>query len=251
MRKASGKNALVPPGIGTALGGAQQQMQQVREAIANTMPDTREGAEQAGSAVDALNAAAYQLLHARGDVSSSKSGSGLADAIERMNQLAKQQGGLGKEGAGLLPMAGNGAVREQLRQLAGRQRAMADELQKLRAQGELPGAGELASEAEDLARRLESGRIDRQLVERQERLFRRMLDAGRTLEGREEDDRKERTSVTATDDSVHLPPALRARLEDDRGELRVPSWEDLQRFSPEERRLVVDYFRRLSAGTSR
>jgi hypothetical protein len=128
---------------------------------------------------------------------------------------------------------------------------LADEMQKLHGQGQLPGAGELADEAKDLARQLESGRLDRQLVERQERLFRRMLDAGRTLQGREEDERKERQSTTATDDSVHLPPALRARLagEDDRP--RVPSWEELQRFSPEERRLVVDYFRRLSEGTAR
>lgn len=251
MRKASGKNALVPPAIGSALGGAQQQMQRAREAIANATPNTREGAEEAGGAVDALNAAAYQLLQARGDVSSSASGSGLAEAIERMNQLAKQQGGLGRQGAGLLPMAGNGAIREQLRRLGARQRVLADELQKLRAQGEMPGAAELADEARELARRLESGRLDRQVVERQELLFRRMLDAGRTLQGREEDERKERQSTTATDDSVHLPPALRARLRGDDDRLRVPSWEELQQFSPEERRLVVDYFRRLSEAGSR
>jgi hypothetical protein len=105
----------------------------------------------------------------------------------------------------------------------------------------------MADEAKDLARRLEGGRIDRQIVERQERLFRRMLDAGRTLQGREEDERKERQSTTATADSVHLPPALRARLMGDDDRLRVPTWDELQRLSPEERRLVVDYFRRLSA----
>ena len=49
----------------------------------------------------------------------------------------------------------------------------------------------------------------------------------------------------AKDDSVHLPPALRARLQGEDG-LRVPTWEELQELSPEERRLVVDYFRRLS-----
>ena len=84
------------------------------------------------------------------------------------------------------------------------------------------------------------------VVERQERLFRRMLDAGRTLQGREEDQKKERQSTTATDDSVHLPPALRARLQGDDQQLRVPTWEELQQLSPEERRLVVDYFRHLS-----
>ncbi|HEX3274875.1 MAG TPA: DUF4175 family protein [Gemmatimonadales bacterium] len=251
MRQAAGKNALVSPEIGAALGGAQQQMQRTREAIANATPNPREGAEQAGGAVDALNSAAYQLLRARGEVQGAASGSGLAEAMERMAELAKQQGGLGQQGAGLLPMAGSGAIREQLRQLGLQQRALAEELQKLKGGGNMPGAGELSDEAQELAKRLEAGRLDRQVVERQERLFRRMLDAGRTLQGREEDERKERQSVTATDDSVHLPPALRARLtgEDDR--LRIPSWEELQQLSPEERRLVVDYFRRLSEAGAR
>ena len=246
VRKAAGKNALVPPDIGAALGGAQRQMQRTREAIASATPNTREGAEQAGGAVDALNAAAYQLLRARGDVQGAASGSGLAEALERMAQLAQQQGGLGQQGAGLLPMAGSGAIREQLRQLGARQRALAEELQRLKGGGDMPGAGEMADEAKELAKRLEGGRLDRQLVERQERLFRRMLDAGRTLQGKEADERKERQSTTATDDSIRLPPALRARLLGDDDRLRVPSWEELQQLSPEDRRLVVDYFRRLS-----
>ena len=116
----------------------------------------------------------------------------------------------------------------------------------MRAEGDIAGAGQMADEAKELSRRLEAGRLDRQVVERQERLFRRMLDAGRTLQGREEDQKKERQSTTATDDSVHLPPALRAKLMGDDDRLRVPSWEELQELSPEERRLVVDYFRRLS-----
>jgi hypothetical protein len=109
----------------------------------------------------------------------------------------------------------------------------------------------MADEAKELSRRLEAGRLDRQVVERQERLFRRMLDAGRTLQGREEDQKKERQSTTATDDSVHLPAALRARLQGEDRQLRVPPWEELQQLSPEERRLVVDYFRRLSQPSPR
>jgi hypothetical protein len=168
-----------------------------------------------------------------------------------MAQLAKQQGGLGREGAGLLPLAGSSAVREQLQRIAARQRALAQELERLRGQGDMAGAGQLAEEARELARRLEAGRLDRSIVERQERLFRRMLDAGRTLQGREEDQKKERQSMTATEDSVRLPPALRAKLQGDDERLRVPGWEELQRLSPEERRLVVDYFRRLSGSSPR
>lgn len=126
------------------------------------------------------------------------------------------------------------------------QRALAQELEKLRGQGNMPGAGEMSNEAEDLAQRMQAGRLDRQTVERQQQLFRRMLDAGRTLQGEQEDEQKERQSTTANNDSVLLPPALRARLEDGDGRLQVPSWEQLQKLSPAERRLVVDYFRRLS-----
>jgi hypothetical protein len=251
VRKSSGKNALVSPQIGSALGAAQTQMQRAREAISSATPNAREAAEQAGSAVDALNAAAYQLLRARGDVAGAGSGTGLAEALERMAQLAQQQGGLGQQAAGLLPMAGSAAIREQLMRLGGQQRALAEELEKLKGQGNVSGAGEMADEARELARRLEAARLDRSVVERQERLFRRMLDAGRTLQGREEDERKERQSVTATDDSVHLPPALRARLQGEDNRLRMPTWEELQQLSPEERRLVVDYFRRLSEPSAR
>ncbi len=246
VRQAGGKNALVPPQIGAALGAAQLSMQQTREAISSAAPNSREAADQAGEAVDGLNAAAHQLLKARSDVSGSQSGSGLAETLERLAQLAQQQGGLGQQGAGLLPMAGSGAIREQLQRLAAQQRALAQELEKLRGKGNIPGAGDMADEASELSRRLEAGRLERQTVQRQQRLFRRMLDAGRTLQGREEDQKKERQSTTAKGDSIVLPPALRARLEDDNRRLRVPTWEELQQLSPEERRLVVDYFRRLS-----
>ena len=90
--------------------------------------------------------------------------------IERFN-LAGYRG----QAAGLLPKMGGaaGAMQEQLRQLGARQRALAEELEKLRGGGQMPGAGEMADEAQDLARRLEAQRLDRETVQRQEQLFRR------------------------------------------------------------------------------
>ena len=245
LRGLAGKNALVPRQIAEALAAAELEMTRSLEAVSSANPNVREAAERAGSAVDALNVAAYQLVRARSSVAGAASGSGLAEAMERMTQLAGQQGQLGQQSEGLMPMLGGKGVGEQLRQLGLRQRALAEELEKLKGQGNMAGAGEMADEAKDLARRLEAQRLDRETVQRQERLFRRMLDAGRTLQGSQEDQRKERQSTTAKDDSVHLPPALRAALLEGDNRLRVPSWEELQRLSPEERRLVVDYFRRL------
>ena len=251
LQQAAGKNALVSPQIGAALSAAQQQMERAREAVSSAAPNGREAGERAGAAVDALNAASYELVRARSDVSGSQSGSGMAEAIERMGQMAREQGQLGQQGAGMLPMLGAGGMEAAMQRLGAQQRALGEQLERMRAQGNMPGAGEMANEARDLARRLEAGRLDRPTVERQERLFRRMLDAGRTLQGREEDDKKERQSTTATQDSISLPPALRARLEDDAGRPQMPGWEQLQQLSPEERRLVVDYFRKLSEPASR
>ena len=251
VNAAAGKNALVSQQIAASLALAQDHMSKAREAVSTAAPNPRAAADRAGAAIDARNTAANQLIRSRGDVSGAASGSGMAEAMEQMSKLAGQQGALGQQGASLLPMAGRGDIRTQLQQLGAQQRALAEQLERMRAQGGRPGTAELAEEAKDLARRLEAGRIDRQTVERQERLFRRMLDAGRTLQGEEQDEKKERQSQAGTDEQVRLPAALRARLEAEGDHPRLPGWDELQRLSPEERRLVVDYFRRLSEGSAR
>jgi len=250
-RAASGENALVSPQIAASLEAARRQMEQARDALASAVQSPREAASHADQAVDALNAAAYQMARTRGDVAGAASGTGLAEAMARMTQMAQQQGQLSQQGNSLLPMIGGGAMQDQIRQLSAQQRALAEQLERLRAQTQSSGAGELADEARDLANQMEAGRLDRRTVERQERLYRRMLDAGRTLQGQEEDEQKERQSTTGSQDSVRLPPALRAQLEGaDRG-LRLPTWEQLQQLSPEDRRLVMDYFRRLAEAPAR
>ncbi|HMU60562.1 MAG TPA: hypothetical protein PKA66_02170 [Gemmatimonadales bacterium] len=245
-KQVSGENALVSPQIGSTLEAARRQMQGALEALSTAVPGQRDATGRAGEAVDALNAAAYQMSRARGDVSGSGSGSGLAEAMARMNQMAQQQGQLSQQGAQMLPMVGNGSMQEQIRRLSEQQRALAEQLERLRAETQSDGAGELAGEARDLARQMEAGRLDRRTVERQERLFRRMLDAGRTLQGEERDDQKERQSTTGNQDEVRLPPALRTELEGDGGRVRLPTWEQLQGLSPEDRRMVLEYFRRLT-----
>ena len=246
----TGKNALVSPQILVALAVAGRQMGLAREAVSTASSNIRDAADQAGEAVDALNVAVFQMARARDDVAGSSSGSGLAEAMERMAQMAKQQGQLSQQAGGLLPMAGTSALQQQLQSLAAQQRALAQQMERMRAQGQIPGSQEMGEEARELARKLEAGRLDRETVERQERLFRRMLDAGRTLQGEERDEKKERQSTTAQPGELRLPPALRDRMGAS-GSIRFPTWDQLQRLSPEERRLVTEYFRRLTSGGTR
>jgi hypothetical protein len=118
----------------------------------------------------------------------------------------------------------------------------------MRAGGMMPGAGEMAREAKELARSLEAGRLTRETVDRQQRLFKKMLDAGRSLQGEEEDQNKERQSTVAKDSAARIPALLDPRIRSGQGDIRLPSWEVLQRLSPEDRRRVIDYFRRLTDG---
>ncbi len=250
LQTAAGKNALVSPQVGTSLGFARLRMTEAIDRLQRAMPNTQEAAELAGQAVDGLNAMTQSLLRSRGEVQGAESGSGLQEAIEKMAQLAAQQQAMNGQAGGMLPlmpMGGEGLMSD-LRALAERQRRLAAELERMNAQGEAKGAEELAQEARDLARRLEAGQLDRRTIERQERLFRRLLDQGRTLRGEEEDDQKERMSQTARPDNVRLPPALRPGQTGQGPKYAYPTWEQLQQLSPEDRRLILDYFRRLNEG---
>jgi hypothetical protein len=246
LQGAAGKNALVPPALGAALGYARNKMDAALDALQQGTPNARTAGGEAGEALDGLNALATQLVRARADVQGAESGSGLEEALERMAQLAQQQGAMAGQSGAMLPLFGAGgqSLLQELRAMAARQRQLQADLERLEAQGDLPGAGQLADEAGEIARRLEEGVLDRQIVERQERLFRRLLDQGRMLRGEEEDEKKERTSRTGDQSNVLVPTG---RLPADRGPaVRYPTWEELQHLSPADRRLILDYFRRLN-----
>jgi hypothetical protein len=246
LGQAAGRNALVAPRLGASLARARREMEEARQSLEGQRPAPDAAGERAGEAARSLSAAALEMVRNRDRVAGSESGSGFAEALRMMAELAGQQGALSDQLGGLLPMLGGGdAVMMQLRALALRQRAIADRLERLGPSG-LPGHPEqLAQEARDLADRLEAGRLDRQTLERQQRLFRRMLDAGRTLRNEDDERESERRSEAAREGRV-ASPAGRVPLGSG---LRYPppAWEALQGLSPAERALVLEYFRRLNA----
>jgi hypothetical protein len=249
LQGAAGKNALVSPQLGTALGFSKLRMSEALDQLQRANPNTRQAAELAGEALDGLNALAYALLRSRADVAGAQSGSGLSEAMERLAQMAQQQGQLNKSTSDMLSLmpSADQQLLQQLQSLAQQQRSLAEQMERLEAEGDVQGVDELAEEARELARELEAARLDRETVERQEQLFRRLLDAGRTLRSDEEDEREERVSETADQRNVLLPqpggpPARVAPT------FPYPTWEQLRSLSPEERRLVLDYFRRLNRG---
>ncbi len=242
----AGKNALVSPRISVALAGARDGMRAAIDATSSASPSLGLAADRAGDAVDMLSLAAYSLLQSRQSVDNAESGSGLQEMMQQMQQMAGRQGQLSQQGQAMMQQGGQDM--QAMMQLAMQQRAIAQELERMRAKGQLPGAGELAQEAHDLSRSLELGRLAPETIERQQHLFRRMLDAGRSLQGEEKDPEKQRRSETAKPGELSRPDALDPRVL--RGaEFPLPGWDELQRLSPDDRRRVLDYFRRLTEAT--
>ncbi len=245
---AAGRHALVSPQLEAALGYAQNQMKQAREQLEQGDPNPANAAPFAEQALDALNATAHALVRTAERVAGAQSGSGFQEAVEQLARMAQQQQGMNGDAQGLLPMMGmsGDAVMQRLRELANRQRQLAEQLERLQAGGDAGAAGALAQEARELARQLEAGRLDRRTIERQERLYRKLLDAGRSLSGEEPDEQKQRTSRSATGDSIHIPAALLPGATGTGPKVRYPTWDELTGLTPEQRRMVLEYFRRLN-----
>lgn len=237
---------------------SQELMERARQRSAQAAREAAEGrqgqTEQAmRESADALRQAAAQLTRDRERAGNSQSATGVAEMLQQMQELARQQGGLNAQMQSILPGAqqqagqqGNDPARaQQARELARSQREVARQLDEISDADPTGRAQELAREARALAAALDQGAVDPTTKARQEQLLRRMLDAGRSLEQdqREESQRREaraaRTTDRVTPDGAATgAPSVR---------YRVPTWEELRGLSADDRRLVIEYFRRLNA----
>ncbi|MBI2796911.1 MAG: hypothetical protein HYX65_09425 [Gemmatimonadetes bacterium] len=256
MGKAGKKSSLVSPRTQRAMADAQRRTEQAtKESSGENGGKSGQGAADAmKQAAEAMNQAAASLVRDRERANNAQSASGFSEAMQEMQKLAGQQGGVNAQTAGLLPQAGqgNGPGRQQAiekaRQLAQQQRQIARQLEQVQDADATGKAEELAREARQLAQALESSGADKNTLDRQQRLFRRLLDAGRSMEKDDRDESGRRESKSGDNSNVHTPdgraPAGPARV-------REPTWTELRGLSADERRLVIDYFRRLNATPGR
>lgn len=253
IEKAGQRSTHVSPQSQGALAEARRRVQQATERTAESQRGGTDAAPAMQEAAQALNRAAAALVKDREQVDRAQSASGFAEMLERMRQMAKQQGSLNAQAQGLLPMPGqrmNAQGQAQARGIAEQQRNLADRLDDAGKNSSSGRASELAQEMRQVAEALDAGRVDQTLVERQQRLFRRLLDAGLTLEKEERDDRGNRESRSATGaEGTFTPPAdVRSRPT---ARYREPTWSELRGLTAEERRAVLEYFKRINAESER
>jgi hypothetical protein len=244
LTDAAERSAGVNREVASALARANLNMQQTVEAMQHGQP----GTDQAQQTVEALNRLALALLNNAAQLEQSDAGSSGQQAMQQLADLAKQQASVNGQSSALAPMnLSQQAMSQQLDRLSGEQLDIARRLGSLNQGGPEDPLGDidaLAREAEALARQLTSGRVPPEVLARQQRLFHRLLDAGRTLEKDEYED--QRTGERANRFDVRQAAPLDPRLFQDPTRFRVPTAEELQALPPAYRRLILDYFERLN-----
>ena len=220
---------------------ATQQTQRASsgQQMASAMRESSEG----------LNQAAASLVRDRERTSASSSATGFAEMLEQLQAMAKQQQGINSAMQQLMPQPSQQAGadgQQQARQLAREQRDVAARLEDSGDKDNSGRAEEMAREARQIAQQLESGQLDPAVLERQQRLFRKMLDAGRLLEEEEREDTGKREAKPWTGTEVYTPNGANATGKA-ASRFTPPTWNDLRGLTPEERRLVLEYFKRINA----
>jgi hypothetical protein len=237
-------------------GRSQRSVTEAQQKVSDALQSTADarGSQQSasalGDAADALNRAAASLARDREKANTSSSATGFAEMMQQLQDMAKKQGSINAQAQGLLPglgqpqSAGNQAT---ARALAREQRQVAAQLDEL---GESVGgdrAAQLAKEAKQLADALEGGRLDATTVARQQQLFRRLLDAGRSLEKEDREDTGKRQATSAKGGNEFQPDNTNANGKSAM-KFREPTWDELRGLTADERRAILEYFKRINAG---
>lgn len=204
-----------------------------------------------GDAADALNRAAAALARDRQRANMASSASGFAEMLQQLQEAAKKQGSINAQAQGLMPLPGQGQLSPEAqataRMLANQERRLAQQLDDLSDAAGGDRAAQLSKEARAVADALEQGRVDAATVARQEQLLRHMLDAGRSLQKDERDDTGKREAQAAVNPKLFTPGAA-AVSGKSAEKYRVPTWDELRGLSADERRAILEYFKRINGG---
>jgi hypothetical protein len=92
---------------------------------------------------------------------------------------------------------------------------------------------------------LDPGRVDPSLLDQQQKLFHKLLDAGLTLEQDQREDQGKRQAETARIDTAVTTGTVSSGRAVEK--FREPTWNELRGLTPDERRAVLEYFKRINA----
>ncbi len=177
------------PRIAGLLSKARNEMLKAKESCENNR--LGQGKRSAMRALESLNRAVVEMYNTQSCMNSSCSSTGLQEAMKSLAQMAQQQAAINQGTQSLIPLPTPvpQPTQEQLAQLAARQKAISQALQELSSslneEGLLRALEEAAKQAADIAKKMQEKRIDEKLLQEQQKLLTRLLEAQRSIRKRE------------------------------------------------------------------
>jgi len=229
MSELSQKTFAITPEMGKTLGDAKRSMNSAIEALQNRNANSSSANQ--GDAMKSLNETA-NLMKSMLDMMSQGGGSGGSGMMSLMQQLQKMSGQqmqlnsltqmLQQNMSGQLSPEQQG----QLQRLAQEQEMIRKSLEQLNEEAKQSGKSKtLPSNLEDALKKMEevitdmkTEKLNDELVQKQERILSRLLDAQRSIN--ERDFEKERESITGEIKDRQSPPDLRLNPEQRKNLLR-------------------------------
>lgn len=243
------RHFMLSPQAGQAMQEAIRQMGSSGQSLAEGHRQASEGEGRA--AQSSLNQAAMALIQS---ASRSGGGSGSGDMMQDLDGLSGMQQNINQASQGLMPMPGgeqgglSQQARSQMARLAAEQEAVRQGLENFNREygrrGDKPGRlDDLVSEMERVIRDLKDSRMDRQTVERQEKILARMLSTGSSL--KEKETSQQRQAEPGKEDITSKPvPRPNPGQPDWRSAPELKNWRS-QPYPLEYRELLEEYFRLL------
>ncbi len=240
------KSLYVTPPMGKRLAKAIKEMEQAQmdASLGTAYKDNiREAMRQ-------LNLASVEILESlKKAMEAGGSSTGMDQFLKGLSQITQGQSALNQSMLGIFPIPVGGLTREQMAQisrLAGRQRELREAIEALK---DSPGAGkyqelldEIGREMQEIEEALYQYKLDRKLIERQQLIISRLLDAEKSI--RQEDWTRERKSRPGKDIIRPSPPILPQEL--GRDELNDLIQRALREQYPKEYEIYIrEYFKRI------
>jgi hypothetical protein len=237
------------------IGSALERMKSATQAYSggNLGSGLREGKESAGD----LNEAIVELMQSHSSMCQSGNPSGFMEQMQKMAGLSEEQQQLNDQAQSMAGSRGSkprlspeGTGQQQLEEMAARQEMIKRGLEDIAGnvgdrRDMLGRLDQLAEEMGEIAEELRRNGLDDKVLERQEKILNRLLDAQKSI--RKKDEREERESKTAEQIGRPSPGALsRDQLEGaDRLRTDILRGQSDQ-YPAQFRALVEKYFRALS-----
>jgi len=225
------------------------------EAAINQLEERNPGkaSKNQNAAMGGFNKALLSLQNSMEQMGQSSSPSGMESFMQQLQNMSGQQGQLNQESMMQFQLSQQGKMQlssEALARMAAQQEMIKQSLENLTqehgARRDVLGRlGELGGEMEDVIKQLREEKMDRQLIERQEKILSRMLDAQKSV--REREYSKKRQAEREDIRIVKSPPEIKKELLRQESLLRKELMNALEEgYVPEYKEYIKNYFESLS-----